>query len=168
MQISERKSRPSHQSGFTEQFVGTARQVNGVLFVDPDADRLQSLVDLLSTFGFVGDVKACQDFPAARKRLLMRPPGLLVTNLQLGEYNGLHLVYLAAETTTRCLVYSTHTDELLQRHAKEAGAFYEHSARLPRVLASYVRAALPHRDQRDTNVLDRRRIARGGRRCADV
>ena len=161
MQTSERKTRPA------PRFVGTAPQVKEVLFVDPDADRLQHLMGLMSTLELVADVEGCQDFETARKRILLKPPDLLVTNLQLGEYNGLHLVYLAVGTTTRCVVYSTHDDELLQKHAKEAGAFYEQMARLPHVLALYLHAVLPERDRRDPNVLDRRRTPRGGRRCSD-
>jgi DNA-binding NtrC family response regulator len=165
MQISERRSRPRDEPDFAQR---PAHQVKEVLFVDPDADRLQDLMGLMSTLDLVADVEGCQDFDTARKRIFLKPPDLLVTNLQLGEYNGLHLVYLAAGTATRCVVYSTHNDKLLQRHAKEAGAFYEQTARLPQVLASYVHAVLPERDQRDPNVLDRRRTHRGGRRCDDV
>ena len=165
MQTSERRSRPRDEPDFAPR---PAPQVKDVLFVDTDADRLQELMGLMNTLEFAADVEGYQDFEAARKRLLLRPPDLLVTNLQLGEYNGLHLVYLAAGTTTRCVVYSTHSDQLLQRHAKEAGAFYEQSARLPQVLASYLHAVLPERDQRDPNVPDRRRTHRGGRRCGDV
>lgn len=165
MQISERRSRPRDEPDFAPR---PASQVKEVVFVDPDADRLQDLLDLMSTLELVADVEGYQDFETARERLLSRPPDLLVTNLQLGEYNGLHLVYLVAGTTTRCVVYSANNDELLQRHATEAGAFYEQTARLPQVLALYLHAALPERNQRDPNVLDRRRTARGGRRGHDV
>ena len=41
----------------------------------------------------------CRDFSTARERLLNQPPDLLVTNVRLHEYNGLHLVHLATPHT---------------------------------------------------------------------
>ena len=167
MQISERRFRPREQASPALRFAHTAPQVKDVLFVDPDVGRLQDLLGLIKTVESATDVEGYQDFQNARKRLLRRRPDLLVTNLRLGEYNGLHLVYLVAGTNTRCLVHSGISDGFLQKDAKEAGAFYEPSARLLRVLTSYVHAILPERDRRDPVVLDRRQVARGGRRCSD-
>ena len=144
-----------------------ARQVHRrqILLVDPDRERLRAVEAALR---LVADVETCSEFRAARTRLFCQPPDLLVTNLRLRANNGLHLVYLAAGTHTRCIVYAPHDDLILAREAQAAGAFYEHSLRLPRALPSYVNATLPHRDRRDVTVLDRRLKFRGGRRCTDL
>jgi hypothetical protein len=66
------------------------------------------------------DVRA--DFPAARARLHAQPPQLLVTALRLREYNGLHLVYLAARAGLRILdtILVSHT-ELVANPGFESG-----------------------------------------------
>jgi DNA-binding response OmpR family regulator len=88
-----------------------------VLLVDPERDALAVLEEALRASG---DVVTCTDFVTARKRLLENAPRLLVTNLQLQEYNGLHLVYLAASLSlpTRCIVYADREDAGLMREAR--------------------------------------------------
>jgi hypothetical protein len=115
------------------------------------------------------DVVVESDFSSARARLKAKPPGLMVTALQLREYNGLHLVYFAAAAglPTRSLVYTETVDPIQAREVRSAGAFYEVRARLPVALPAYVSAVLPPQDRRDTAQFDRRRLARGGRRAAD-
>jgi len=139
------------------------REVKEILLVDPEADRLVAAQNALRP---VADVFACSEFQAAL-RLLTRPPDLLVTNLRLQAFNGLHLVHLTEGTPTRCIVYGTVEDRFLAREVQTAGAFYEHSLHLPRGLASYVNAVLPPRDRRDPSVLDRRQTSRGGRRSTE-
>lgn len=141
-----------------------ARRVRQILVVDPDPQALHAVQDALQ---FLAGVEGCADFRAARARLVTRPPDLLITNLRLEQYNGLHLVCLTAGTQTRSIVYSTHHDLVLAREAQNIGAFYERTERLTRALASYVHAALPVRDRRNLIVLDRRSVPRGGRRCSD-
>jgi hypothetical protein len=120
------------------------------------------------------DVDVCTEFSLARARLFETPPpDLLVTNLRLGPFNGLHLVYLAqsANLPTICLTYGEHkntTDVALAREAQLAGAFYEASYRLPHALPAYLQATLPSRDRRDPSREDRRRTFRGGRRATDL
>ena len=143
----------------------TARAAKEILLVDPDPNGLRAAQTALR---FVADVEACTEFRAARTRLLNQPPDLLITNLRLQAYNGLHLVHLAAGTHTRCIVYSTYDDLVLAREVQATGAFFEHPSRLPLVLQSYVNATLPRRDRRDLTTLDRRLAFRGGRRSSDV
>ena len=99
---------------------------SGVLLVDPDRDTLVSFEEALGVRN-TASVEVFTDFLAARKRLLENAPRLLVTNLRLGEYNGLHLVHLAASLglQTQCVVYSDHQDALLIREARSTGAVYE-------------------------------------------
>jgi len=141
-----------------------ARQGKEILLVDPDPKGLLAVQVALR---LVAAVTICTDFRDARSRLLNQPPDLLITNLRLKAYNGLHLVHLTAGTRSRCIVYSTHDDLMLAREAQAAGAFFEHPLRLPLVLHSYVNATLPHHDRRDLTMLDRRMAFRGGRRCSD-
>jgi len=140
--------------------VPTAKEI---LVVDPNA---QYLNDAQRVLRLLGDVEVCADFTAARSRLIARPPDLLITNLRLQEYNGLHLVHLA-KPHTRCIVYSTHDDPVLAREVQAAGAFYERPMRLARALSGYVQGVLPPKDRRNPSLVDRRRFPRGGRRSAD-
>jgi len=146
--------------------ISAARESKEILLVDPDPDGLRALHSALRP---LADVEACSEFRAARTRLLgPQPPDLLVTNIRLEAYNGLHLVLLAAGTHTRCIVYSTFDDLVLAREVQAAGAFYERAKRLPQTLPAYVNAMLPRHDRRDPTVLDRRLVFRGGRRSTDL
>lgn len=136
-----------------------------VLLVDPDVGGLLPTVQ--HALEGVAKVEPCAEFRAARARLLRKPPDILVTNLRLQDYNGLHLVLLAARLGTRCIVYAADDDLVLARETQALGAFYERLARLPSALRAYVSAALPQRDRRDVTVLDRRSSFRGGRRSTD-
>jgi len=133
-----------------------------ILLVDPEVGGVGAVEAVLQ---LAGDVQICTNFQSARARLLQRPPDLLITNLRLEAYNGLHLVLLAARTRTRCIVFSTHDDIGLAREVQAAGAFFELSDRLPQVLESYVNATLPQHDRRDIAKVGQ--PLRGGRRCTD-
>jgi hypothetical protein len=145
--------------------VGVARGLRDIVIVDPDPQALLAAQVAVQTFA---DVEACSDFRTARARLVSRPPDLLVTNIRLERFNGLHLVYVAAGSATRCLVYAAQHDPVLAREVIAAGAFYERADRLPRVLAAYARAILPPKDRRSLSVGDRRSLPRGGRRSSDT
>lgn len=138
-----------------------------VLLVEPDPTRWPELRQA-GRGGFA--IEICGDFTEARHSLMNRPPPLLVTNLRLGAYNGLHLVYLIAANkyATRTVVYSSHQDLALIEEAQSIGAFYEPSHRLVNALPGYVHASLPKFDRRSPSAGDRRRLFRGGRRSADI
>jgi DNA-binding NtrC family response regulator len=107
-----------------------------VLLVDPERAALATFEEILGESGSV----VCTDFITARRRLLEDPPpGVIVTNLRLEAYNGLHLVYLAAALglRSRCIVYSDHEDAPLLQDARSAGAAYESKQRIRGILASY-------------------------------
>jgi CheY-like chemotaxis protein len=137
--------------------------VKDTLLVDTD---IRGVGAVEAALRLVADVQVCTDFRNARARLLHQPPDLLITNLRLEAYNGLHLVHLAAATRTRCIVFSTRDDLGLAREVQEAGAFFELAGRLPQVLESYVTATLPHHDRRNITMLSQLPF-RGGRRCTD-
>lgn len=152
-----------HEAGFLARRVPVAKAAKEILLVDPS---VHSSSEALNALRLIADVDVCRDFSAARERLRNQPPDLLVTNVRLHEYNGLHLVHLAGPHT-RCVVYSPHEDLVLAREVQAAGAFYERSMRLSRSLAGYVHGTLPTHDRRDVATLDRRRFPRGGRRSSD-
>jgi PleD family two-component response regulator len=157
------KAFESHEAEHLARRPPLAQAAKEILLVDPS---VHSSGEALNVLRLLADVHLCRDFSAARERLLNQPPDLLVTNLRLHEYNGLHLVYLATPHT-RCVVYSAHDDLVLAREVQAAGAFYERSMRLSRSLAGYVHGSLPTQDRRDVGLLDRRHFPRGGRRSCD-
>jgi DNA-binding NtrC family response regulator len=115
-------------------------------------------------------VETTADFPTARARLFAWPPDLVVTNLRLGAFNGLHLAYLLAsgDWPSRAVVYSESVDVSLAQEARRAGAFWEFRRRLPYALPAYLDADLPARDRRDPLKPDRRSAFRRGRRASDI
>lgn len=137
-----------------------------VMLVEPEPQRWEAVRQACKGVG----INVCGDFTEARHRLMESPPAILVTNLRLGAYNGLHLVYLVAANKypTRTIVYSTHQDLPLIEEAQSIGAFYEPAQRLAQALPGYLQAKLPARDRRSPTERDRRRLFRGGRRAADI
>jgi CheY-like chemotaxis protein len=141
--------------------------VKHLLIVEPD---LVFRTFLAETVDGRAAVETVADFPVARARLFAAPLDLVVTNLRLGAFNGLHLAYLLASTARppRVVVYSDHLDLSLIREAQRAGAFCERQRRLPYALPAYLDADLPPLDRRDPLRPDRRSIYRGGRRASDI
>jgi len=115
-------------------------------------------------------VTLASSFADARTQLAARSWDLVVTNLRLGAYNGLHLVYLAAaaQPKARAIVYATQDDVALAGDVRALGAFFELRERLVHTLSRYVHSVLPPRDRREAARPDRRKTFRGGRRAADV
>jgi hypothetical protein len=136
--------------------------VKTALLVDTDVPGVAAVGAALQ---LVAHVEVCTDFVTARARLLQDPPDLLITNLRLKAYNGLHLVLLAGATHTRCIVFATQRDIGMARAVQAAGAFFELPARLPQVLESYVNATLPQHDRRDIAKMGQ--TLQYGRRCTD-
>ena len=137
------------------------------LLVEPEIERRKLFTAALAPVAYVC---APADFVTARRSLSTARYDLLVANIRLGAYNGLHLVYLARDSDTRSLLYADDDDLFLARTAQAAGAFYERSGRVSIALPGYVTRALPPSDRRDPAVVDRRCtvIFRGGRRSADT
>jgi hypothetical protein len=108
------------------------------------------------------------EFESARRRLGAMRVDFVVSNLRLGAFNGLHLVYAAsADTPARCIVYTDDREPALAQDVRRAGAFYETTDRLPVTLTMYLGSSLPPSDRRDPVMPDRRTPFRGGRRSWD-
>ena len=91
-----------------------------VLLVCPPGGVAKTLATLLAETGC--DVLLASDFASA-KTALARRPSLLVTDLKLGAYNGLHLAIRAAMVGTAALVIG-HVDPVLQADAERQQAVY--------------------------------------------
>jgi DNA-binding NarL/FixJ family response regulator len=114
----------------------------------------------------VADVAACSDFVTARQHVRRASPDLLITNLRLDTYNGLHLVAHAGPPT-RAVVYMDPPDPGLLRVAQAAGAFVETAQRLVAAAVSYIGAGLPPQDRRAVNLVDERYSLPLNRRASD-
>jgi DNA-binding NtrC family response regulator len=137
-----------------------------VLIVEPDA-RIASR--LRKSIQHTTSIDSHRQFVTAKKRMASKAFDFLVTNLRLAEFNGLHLVHLAAVSSSRlrCIVYTSERNQWLAREVQHAGAFYETVECLPVTLAAYLAGTLPPSDRRNAAALDRRSPIRGGRRCWD-
>jgi hypothetical protein len=72
--------------------------------------------------------------------LAQTPFGFVVTNLQLKEYNGLHLanVALSLGSAPTCIVYVHERLASLVRIVEETGAYFETAESLPGTLRGYI------------------------------
>jgi anti-sigma B factor antagonist len=138
-----------------------------VLFVDPEP---QVFGDVERALRAVATIDVCQTFHSAHAALLAHPPDLLVTNVCLQAYNGLHLVYLAAGIglPTRSVAYTKRPDPGLARLVQTAKAFYESGESVLAALPSYVGANLPEIDRRNVSSNVRLAPEQGGRRSTDL
>src|SRR5262245_23802938 len=108
-----------------------------LLLVDTRSDYVNRMRESWSS---LCDVRGAVDFASARAQLLAEPPDLLVTSLRLREYNGLHLLYLAAHyaPSVRTVVYSEHPDLWLLNDLQAMGAFFETSANVAVAIPAYL------------------------------
>lgn len=139
-----------------------------VLLVEPDG-RFRSI--LASVIASLATVHAHGCFKTARGGLLAAPaPDLIVTNLRLEAYNGLHLAHVARQfrLSTRIVVYGGDQDLEIARGIRCAGTFFELAERLPVAIRGYFTASLPATERRDPARYDRRALPRGGRRLWDL
>ncbi len=137
-----------------------------VLLVEPQAalrNRIATAVRAIAT------VDESPDFESARRRLAASPCDLVITNLRLREFNGLHLAHVVnlARLPTRVILYSGESDFGLAPEIRRTCAFFESIARVPITVRGYVTVELPPMDRRDPRRFDRRREPRGGRRLWD-
>jgi CheY-like chemotaxis protein len=145
--------------------------------MDPAAARRVLIVGLdlalrrglAETIAARAHVHSCGSFKSALAHMEATAFDLLVTDVRLAEYNGLHLVYRASLSVSppRAIVYDKDGDLGLAAEVRRACAFFEVANRLLVTLPSYIAAPLPPADRRATIHFDRRVAARGGRRLWD-
>ena len=144
-----------------------AHQPLSALVVDADPIFVSELAPVITASGF--RVLALSDFASARHELYVCRPEVLVTNVRLGAFNGIHLAYLAKinKPETRAMIYGE-DDQLLAGEVQSAGAFWVRTSMVRVALGAFLHASLPVRDRRDVHVVDRRGLFRGGRRTTDL
>jgi two-component system response regulator RegA len=100
-----------------------ATRTRTALVVEPSAADAVWIALVLSELGF--SVTVSDTFQDARAQLTV-PPALLVTELRLGEYNGLHLVLRgkSAHPELAAIVTSRIDDPVLYAEAEQLGATY--------------------------------------------
>jgi DNA-binding response OmpR family regulator len=110
--------------GISPTLRGADMKSMSVLVVDNDEQMLGLVGSWLSDAGY--EVVACSRFEAAREYLAAHPLDALVTNLRLGEYNGLQLALRASwiGAGTAVVVMSAYDDVVLRRDAAACGARY--------------------------------------------
>jgi DNA-binding response OmpR family regulator len=117
-----------------------------VVIVAQNPMRLRTLVSWVESAGH--DVMALTTFKAAKAAIDARP-ALLITDLKLGAFNGLHLC-LRARTAGIPSVVIGPADPVLRRDATEIGALYLTSTvrqrELVDLVAEYVQAPLESTD----------------------
>lgn len=113
-----------------------------VLLVNTDAVVLKRIESLLSKEGYV--VAAAEGFPRAKELLSSFSPDLLVTDVRLGAFNGLHLAFRARldYSTLPVIITDERYDSVLEQEATRLGAAYLVNPLENDAFLSNVRAAL--------------------------
>jgi DNA-binding NtrC family response regulator len=95
-----------------------------VLLVDDNQAVLDGLTELLRLAGLL--VASCRTFAEAKAFALTTRIRALVTDVRLGEHNGLHLVHFfrPAPPGARLFAFSGHDDPVLKRDAEALGATF--------------------------------------------
>jgi two-component system response regulator RegA len=133
-----------------------------LMLVEPGASDLVALVANLA--GTCFEVTVANSFAVAKAGLAAHPPAILVTELRLGEYNGLHLV-LRSKTVrpdTAAIVLADSPDPVLQEEARKLGAlFIVKPVSKEELIAAALRLTLSAPGERAlTPPFERRRMAR--------
>lgn len=139
-----------------------------VFIVDPDLDCVSRLAAIAEASGW--SVAAESTFDNARSAICERAPSVVITNMRLGAFNGIHLAYITkqANPNATVVVYSDTEDPVLAREVRSANAVYEQLARLLHSLPLHLGAEPPPQNRRRLATSDRRRRSRGGRRTTDL
>jgi two-component system C4-dicarboxylate transport response regulator DctD len=116
-----------------------------ILVVDDMPETLSALAELLAGAGF--DVVTAQSFEEAKLKLEQDTPDLLVVDIRLGPYNGLHLVVRERLVhPDRPVIMTTgFPDALLQADARKYGAEFMEKPIRPADLIAMIRKLLSER-----------------------
>ena len=137
------------------------------IVVEPTLADTWFAVSGLADSGF--HITVAESFLEARTLLDKHPPSLLITNLRLQEYNGLHLVLRgkAARPDMAAVVLSSTPDVVLEAEAERMRATFvlkptsrqEFLAAVYRTFFRSLDRAVPIRAPFERRVVDRRRSA---------
>ena len=113
-----------------------------VLIVEDDAATGDGLTELLESAGY--ETVAVADFEFAMRILRMAPPDVLITDIRLGEYNGLQLV-INSPAPVPAIVISGFADPVLRSEAEHFGASYLTKPVIPSAVLELVSEKTAHR-----------------------
>jgi DNA-binding response OmpR family regulator len=92
-----------------------------VLIVEDDTATRNGLQTLLQRAGYV--VLATDSVPEGKRALEEGAPDLLITDVRLGEFNGLHLIAMSPRPIP-AIVVTAFVDPALEADAHRLGAHY--------------------------------------------
>ena len=92
-----------------------------ILIVDDNATTRGELVKLLADAGF--ETMTAATVPEAMRALTATPPHLLITEIRLDSYNGLHLIAMAPKPIP-AIVITGYADRAVEADARRLGAEY--------------------------------------------
>jgi DNA-binding response OmpR family regulator len=101
------------------------------------------------------DVTSASSFAKGRRALVEQPPDLLITDVRLGEFNGLQLV-AAVPRGVPSIVVTGFPDAVLAAEARKLGAHYITKPIAPRVLLNLIEESLVSAAQRQSRGSTRR------------
>ena len=95
-----------------------------IFLVEDNPAALQGMSDLLTDSGY--EVTPIGGFMEAKRLLDQEVPDLLIVDIRLGDYNGLHLVVRQhlAHPNCRIIVTTGFPDPVLEGEARGYGAVY--------------------------------------------
>ena len=114
-----------------------------ILVVDHDRDELAATRKVLTRAGY--SVKDASTFEDGRRLMAAEPPDVLIADVRLGAFNGLHLLVISRHDHPEMAAIITHTysDPVLEAEAKHHGAAYlVKPIRLPVLLSTISEALL--------------------------
>lgn len=92
-----------------------------ILIVDDNPSTRGELVKLLADAGF--ETMTAATVPDAMRALTTTPPNLLITEIRLDSYNGLHLIAMAPKPIP-AIVITGYSDRAVEADARRLGAEY--------------------------------------------
>jgi DNA-binding response OmpR family regulator len=116
-----------------------------ILIVDDNATTRTELVTLLADAGF--ETLTATTVPEAMRALATTPPHLLITEVRLDSYNGLHLIAMAPKPIP-AIVITGYPDRAVELDAKRLGAEYMAKPVSPGELYAAVQRTLSSAAQR--------------------
>lgn len=121
----------------------STRSAGVVLIVDDDRDLLYLLTEAFQNAGY--QVVAESDFASARRSLRTHRLTALLTDVRLGEYNGIQLALLARELhpEIKVVVFSGFDDPVLREEAERVGAPFLVKPVSSEVLVNLLRDSVP-------------------------
>jgi DNA-binding response OmpR family regulator len=124
-----------------------------ILIVEDNEASRMGLRTLLIRAGY--EVASASSFVKGRRAITEQAPDLLITDLRLGEYNGLQLV-AAVPLGVPSIVVTGYPDSVLAAEAQKLGAHYVTKPIVPETLLNLIEEALASAAQRQSRGSTRR------------